>query len=61
MANPNGCKGCAELEKGTCNSLVPYGLRKNCPCGKCLVKGMCENPCHEFRDYLTEHEESNEK
>ncbi len=51
----NSCKGC--LECGTCD-IHPQTYDESklfkCPCIKCLMKVVCDDPCQEWRDY-TEH------
>jgi hypothetical protein len=45
--HPKGCRGCGYFigrEPRWC-MLILERRAKNCPCLKCLVKGVCKNKC----------------
>jgi len=46
----NSCYGCVDIE--SC-ALTVFGsvAIDECPCRNCLIKGICKNPCKDFRQY----------
>jgi hypothetical protein len=58
MINREGCKGChLELSSSyyICeiySSELFKNVTEECPCRECLIKGVCENACKVFIDYL---------
>jgi hypothetical protein len=45
---PESCIGCPDLSKETSrcvNDEIYPECMPNCPCGSCIVKGICEDPC----------------
>lgn len=47
MTNP--CDGCIENTKYQFCIVKPSGIDpKDCPCGKCIVKFMCNYACEEY-------------
>ncbi len=55
--NKTECQGCIELSSiSLCGSRIPSefvykGERMECPCRKCLVKGVCVDICNSFHFY----------
>jgi hypothetical protein len=48
MSSP--CRGCKDVE--ACTIALKGSVAINeCPCGKCLVKGVCERPCEAMNEY----------
>ena len=45
------CKTCAIYERGYCTIILEH-KDSYCPCKKCIVKTMCENPCKEFNELV---------
>jgi len=45
------CKGCYVYTKYTNCYLEPSIKERKCPCITCLVKGICNRPCHLFYVY----------
>jgi len=46
------CEGC-----NVCYGIRPYyknkdGIIEECPCSKCLIKGICKHTCKAYRNYL---------
>jgi hypothetical protein len=52
------CKGCATLyEKGFgtdyCQLYYKGKVKDvNCPCFECLIKGVCEESCNNFKEFI---------
>lgn len=55
----NECKGCLSCpnDQITCKvGMVPHlSETESCPCLNCLVKGVCDETCYEFRKYTRQH------
>lgn len=49
----DSCDGCAaeKLWGRSCRSVVTV---VDCPCGNCLVKGMCVDTCGDYNEWLFE-------
>jgi len=53
MKNEFPCKGCA-LSGQVCSDGNPYckillaNMENECPCGKCIIKMMCDDTCEDF-------------
>jgi hypothetical protein len=51
------CRDCPprdSFRSGLCSTLIKHSdpkVARNCPCYKCLVKGICTNLCHERLKY----------
>lgn len=47
------CKGC--LSESTCNAINTMNRvgfdPNNCPCGTCLIKGMCSTLCDDYSEH----------
>ena len=56
MEKDSNCKGC--LSDVTCNAInkqqrtvhEPFDV-DNCPCGVCLIKGICSTMCEDYDKY----------
>ncbi len=58
------CKGCRSIDRHcTLRIYVRYATKEavsktiskigKCPCGTCLVKGVCRSPCEDYMSFLT--------
>ena len=51
----NECKGCRMYDsvKLECkiNIITNISATEHCPCINCLVKGMCNSACEDFKNY----------
>ncbi len=54
------CEGCRSIDRQcTLRIYVRYAMEEttskigNCPCGTCLVKGVCRSPCEDYMNFLT--------
>lgn len=45
------CKGCYVYYWPVCCGVLPKYREKMCPCTECLVKGVCQKSCYEFKAY----------
>lgn len=44
------CDGCKDFE--ACSFIVMGSVAINeCPCGNCLIKGICHNPCDDLMQH----------
>ena len=54
------CKGCHSYplnDQKVCEcGITPYiSETESCPCLNCIVKGICDETCYEFRRYAKQH------
>jgi len=58
------CHGCAthfeHIKYGQPQCSMPENWMKDCPCGMCLIKGMCHKLCSTLEDYYDELVEDND-
>ena len=49
----NDCKGCSSISILTSckGGVLPHIKSGDCPCLNCLVKGMCNQICEDFKRY----------
>ena len=62
MTIPKECEGC--YTNSSCYTYSKYteiNAHLKCPCIKCLIKMICDNPCHEYHEFTINYLEGSEK